>query len=290
MVMNARSLSVLVIAYGREDLLRDCLDPLAGIYTVVVVDNARTAECAELCRSLNARYVDPGDNLGFAGGVNVGLDVVDPTHDVLLLNPDARIDPSAVKLLQAALLSDERASCAAPAQRHPVTGEPQRVGWPFPSPGREWLIALGLGRLIDAEEFLIGSVLLLDRDALDEIGGLDERFFLYAEETDWQRRALAAGWHGRLVPEIVATHVGAATSADPRSQEAHFFAACEIYVRKWFGSRGWAAYRAAVVLGTIPRMLAGSRDRRASAARRLRIMLRGPVRHRAALLSAGGAR
>jgi GT2 family glycosyltransferase len=290
MALTGRPLSVLVIAYGREDLLADALRPLSGHFPIVVIDNAQAPECEALCRSLGARYVDPGANLGFARGVNLGLRVVDTTHDVLLLNPDARIDPGDVKRLQAALHRDARASCAAPAQSHPVTAVPQRVGWPFPSPRREWLIALGLGRLLGHEDFLIGAILLLDRDALDDIGGFDERFFLYAEETDWQRRAVAAGWHGLPVPEIQATHVGAATSTDPHSQEAYFYAASEIYVRKWFGPRGWASYRAAVVAGAVPRMLVGGRTRRASALRRLKIMLRGPVRHRTAFLAGGGPR
>ena len=286
--MSERPLSVLVIAYGRADLLRDCLRPLAGVHPVVVVDNGQEEACAAACRELAVSYVDPGGNLGFAGGVNRGLDEIDavnPDHDVLLVNPDARVEPAAVAALQEALDADPRAACVAPAQRHPGTGEEQRVAWPFPTPGREWLIALGLGRLVRAEDFLIGSVLLLRRAALDEVGRFDERYFLYSEETDWQRRAADAGWHSRLVPDVVATHVGAASSSDPAVQEAHFFAATETYARKWYGATGWAAYRLAMVVGALPRMLLARGDRRAAARRRLRILLRGPVRHRAEVLA-----
>lgn len=283
--LRPRPVSVLIVAYGREDLLEECLRTLRRGFPVVVVDNARSAACADLCGTLQVEYLDPGANLGFAGGVNRGLASVDPWHDVLLLNPDARVDAAAVARLQAAMRGGQRVCCVAPAQRHPGTAEQQRIGWPFPSPTREWLISLGLGRLVRAEDFVIGAVLLLNRDALDEVGGFDERFFLYAEETDWQRRAVAAGWRVLSVPEIEATHVGAATSSDSRVRDAHFYAAAELYVRKWFGSRGWASYRAAVIVGALLRMLAGGRDRRGPAARRLRIMLRGPLRHRAELLA-----
>lgn len=285
-----RALSVVVVAYGRADLLRDCLAPLAQTHDLVVVDNAGSSECAEICRTLGVRYVDPGGNLGFAAGVNVGLAQVATDHDVLLLNPDARIESEALARLHEGLEGDPRAACVAPAQVHPETGDRQRVEWPFPSPGREWLIALGLGRLVRAKDFVIGSVLLLDRDALDQVGAFDERYFLYSEETDWQRRAVAAGWHSHFVPDAVATHVGAATSSDTDVQEAHFFASGELYVRRWFGAAGWAAYRLAVIVGALPRLVVGGRQGRAAAGRRLRIHLRGPVRHRAGLLAVGGAR
>lgn len=288
MAVTMRPISVVVVAYGRDDLLAESLHPLAGAYPVVVVDNARSPKCAELCRSLQVRYVDPGGNLGFAGGVNVGLDATDPSHDVLLLNPDARIDGSALERLSMTMHGEPRVCCTAPAQRHPGTAERQRIGWPFPSPRREWLIALGLGRLVRAEDFVIGAVLLLNRDALGEVGAFDERFFLYAEEADWQRRAVDAGWRAQSVPEVVATHVGAATSTDSQLREAHFYAAAELYVRKWFGSRGWLSYRAAVVVGACARMLLGGAERRDPAARRLRIMLRGPLRHQQELLASGG--
>ncbi len=53
---------------------------------------------------------------------------------------------------------------------------------------------MGLGRLRRRVDFVIGSVLLVRSEALDEVGPFDEQFFLYAEETDWQRRARDLGW------------------------------------------------------------------------------------------------
>ncbi len=109
---------------------------------------------------------------------------------------------------------------------------------------------------------MVGAVLLLRRSAWEDVGGFDERFFLYAEETDWQRRAVARGWTSRLVPEAVATHRGAGSSASSERREQLFYAATETYIRKWFGPAGWAGYRSAAALGAAARAGLGSAPRR----------------------------
>ena len=86
---------------------------------------------------------------------------------------------------------------------------------------------------------MIGSVLLLRAEALDQVGALDERFFLYAEETDWAYRAHRLGWRHAAVHEVRAVHVGAGTSGDAARREAHFHASQERYLRKHYGALGW---------------------------------------------------
>jgi GT2 family glycosyltransferase len=138
--------------------------------------------------------------------------------------------------------------------------------------------AVGLGALRRRDDFLIGSVLLIRREALDEVGPFDTRFFLYAEETDWQWRARRLGWGVRLCPEVVATHVGAGTGGDPTRREIHFHASQERYVRKHFGTRGWWVYRAGVLAGSRVRgvVLPGGRGRVATA--RFHLYRQGPCR------------
>ncbi len=110
-------------------------------------------------------------------------------------------------------------------------------------------------------------MLLLRAEALDQVGGFDERFFLYAEETDWAYRAHLLGWRHAAVPDVHAVHVGAATSTDDRRREAHFHASQERYFRKHFGAAGWQAARAAVVGGcdgALPRSARRARARGAT--------------------------
>ena len=150
--------------------------------------------------------------------------------------------------------------------------------WHFPSPGASWLEAIGLGRMRRGVRFVIGSVLLVRAEALDQVGGLDERFFLYAEETDWAYRAHRLGWRHAEVPAARAFHAGAATSGDRSRREAHFHASQERYLRKHFGGLGWQSARLAQWLGAMGRsvMLPGERGREAR--KRAALYRLGPVR------------
>jgi GT2 family glycosyltransferase len=289
--VTVAGVDALVVAFGAPELLDRCLTGLEDRLPVVVVDNSSNPSVRAVVERHGATYVDPGRNLGFGAGVNVGLEhravTGDPVpDDLLLLNPDATITPAAVGRLRDRLHAADDLACVAPAQLDPVTGEEARVGWPFPTPARAWLEALGLGRLGGATDFLIGSVLLVRAEALAEVGPFDERFFLYAEETDWQRRAHDLGWKVALCPEVVATHVGAGTGGDQSERDTHFHASNERYLRKHDGTVGWWIFRTGVMAGALVRglLLPGDRGRRAAA--RFRLYLTGPLRAEAAL-SAG---
>ena len=273
---------VVVVAYGTPDLVAAALASVAG-EVVVVVDNSRRADVAAVAAAAGAHLVTPGTNLGFAGGVNRGVAALRDLGvegDVLLLNPDARLAAGDLETLQATLHAPGHHDVAAvaPALLDP-DGRPQRVSWPFPSPARMWVEAFGLARLLPTRaRFAVGAVLLLRAAALADVGGFDERFFLYAEEADWQCRAWNRGWRTVVVDDVAATHVGAATATDPGRREALFHAGQELYVRRWSGPLGWAAYRSAVVVGAAGRAVVGAPPARAAARDRLRRYLRGPVR------------
>ena len=277
-----RALEIVVVAFGAPELLRRALEPVRGL-AVTVVDNSSLPEIAALCQRLGVRYVDPGRNGGFAAGVNVALrDRLLPGADVLLLNPDAVISRDAITMLHDALASDPGLASVAPAQTDD-RGRPARVSWPFPSPGNAWLEAAGLGRWQRGARYVIGSVLMLRAEALEQVGEFDERFFLYAEETDWAYRAHLLGWRHAVVERAPALHAGAATSTDPRRREAHFFASQERFYRKHHGTLGWQAARAAVWLGATVRSVVLRGERAAAARRRAVTFWRGPVNAAAAL-------
>ncbi|WP_314506957.1 glycosyltransferase [uncultured Microbacterium sp.] len=270
-------IEVIVVAYGHPDMLRTALEPVAAM-TVTVVDNSSMPEIASLCEELGVRYLDSGRNVGFGTAVNIALaDRLLPGADVLLLNPDARVQPEDIAVLQRALRARSDLASVGPQQ---VDGEGSsaRVEWYFPSPLNSWLEALGLARLQRGGTFVVGSVLLLRAEALDQVGGFDERFFLYAEETDWAYRAYRLGWHHRAVPGARAVHAGGGTSSDGRLREAHFHASQERYLRKHFGWAGWQGARAAAWLGAIARsaILPGARG--FEARRRAALYRLGPIR------------
>ena len=275
-------LLVVVVAYHAPDLLEGCLAALDGSFDILVVDNSSDARVAAVARRHRASYVDPGRNLGFAGGVNIGC-ARRNGRDVLLLNPDAVIDAPSISVLHSRLQQDPTLAAVAPAQHEPTDGTHARVGWPFPTPSGAWVEAAGLGRLRQRVDFLIGSVLLVSDRALTDVGGFDDRFFLYAEESDWQRRAADRGWHVAFCADAAATHVGAGTGGDAAARETHFQASHERYIRKHHGRVGWWSYRAASMAGSGARgiVLPGGRGRRAAA--RFRLFAHGPMRAEAEL-------
>jgi len=272
---------VVVVAYGAPGPLADALAPLAGHLPITVVDNSGDPEVRAVAAAAGARYLDPGANLGFGTAINrVLADRLDPEADLLLLNPDARIDPAGVRALGAALHADPRLAAVGPVQLDD-DAVPSRVRWPFPTPGGAWRQAVGLGLPNTDDGFVVGSVLLLRAAALAEVGGFDEAFFLYAEETDWQRRARSAGWSLAVV-DTPARHTGGGTSADPTRRDTHFHAGQERYLRKHHGDAGWQLARLGVVAGSVVRaVLPGETGR--SARLRAHLYLRGPIRAERAL-------
>ncbi|MGO4599362.1 glycosyltransferase [Terrabacter sp. 2RAF25] len=270
-----RPLEVVVVAYGQPELLAGALAPLADL-PVTVVDNSSSAAVREVAERAGARYVDPARNGGFGAGVNEGLRWVDPRADVLLVNPDAVVSPEDVERLRTAMLAAPDLASVGPAQVDSV-GDSSRVEWPFPSPLATWVDAVGLGRR-RRSRYVIGSVLLLRREAIEHVGVFDdERFFLYAEETDWAYRATRLGWRHAVVPEAHAMHIGAATSTDPTRREGHFHAAQEIYLRKHFGAAGWQVGRAGQIAGSAARALVLGGERGRAARDRVRLYVRGPA-------------
>jgi GT2 family glycosyltransferase len=271
---------VVVVAYGPPAALAGALGALEGAFPVVVVDNGSSPDTAAVVARAGARYLDPGTNLGFTAAVNVALDMLrGRTGDVLLLNPDARIDAAGVGRLHALLHEEARLACVGPALVEPESRRPARSRWPWHTPLGAWLWAAGgeARRLDTARFFLGGAVLLLHREALAEVGAFDERFFLYGEDEDWQRRARMLGWRTRYCPEVVAEHGGGGTEDDLRRLRLRLHAATERYMRKWYGPAGWACYRAASVAGFGVRAIAGHGARR-HAARVARLYLAGPDR------------
>ena len=277
--MTARPVHAVVVAYHAAGPLSRCLDGLERQVPVTVVDNSSSEAVAAVALSRGAAYVDSGANRGFAAGVNIALVRLEAEDtDVLLLNPDAVLAPSAIRELSGFLHRPENRRVAAVAPRLFGPGaEEQRVSWPFPSPARMWAEAFGLGLLPARGRFVVGAALLLAREAIDDVGLFDERFFLYAEETDWQLRARQQGWTSAVCVDAVAEHAGAGTSANPRRRETLFHAAQETYIRKWYGHTGWLLYRVAACLGAAARTLVLTRERRTEAARRALLYLRGPV-------------
>ena len=281
---------VVIVTWNSSGDIGACLDALGDQEVdvpvdVVVVDNGSTDGTRDVVRDRSGvTLVEAGYNAGYAHATNRGIDLV-RGDTVLLLNPDAEVSADDVAALQAALRARDDLASVGPVQVD-EQARPARVEWPFPSPAATWREAVGLGAARSGPTFVIGSVLLLRAEALAQVGGLDERFFLYAEETDWAYRAHLLGWRHAAVPEVRALHVGAGTSGDSMRREAHFHASQERYLRKHFGSLGWQVARTCQWVGSMARALTLPGERGRDARRRAALYRLGPVRVEARFRSA----
>lgn len=266
--------SVVVVSYNTRDLLERCLlsvqaQPELGVHTIVV-DNGSGDGSTELVRErfASVQLHELRENVGFARANNVGFEHCRGDY-VLLLNSDAFLEPGALGELLAAAARHPRAG-AVGARLHNVDGTLQRSAWPFPRGGRLMLEAVGLHRPLrrlgliedlgtwehDEErcvDFVIGACLLLRMDAVAEVGGFDEAFWLYGEEADLQRRMAARGWEVVFTPAAVATHVGGASSGASRVRLRHFYAGQRRFLRKHGTPLSWPSARLALLVGSVLR-------------------------------------
>jgi N-acetylglucosaminyl-diphospho-decaprenol L-rhamnosyltransferase len=188
---------------------------------------------------------------------------------VLLLNSDAFLHPRSLRELVAALERHPTAGVVG-ARLLNLDGSLQRSAWPFPHASRIALEALGLHRplrrlgLIDdlgtwkhdeerEVDFLIGACLLLRREALLEVLGFDEAFWLYGEEADLQRRLSRRGWSTVLAPTAVVTHVGGASSAESLNRLRHFYGGQRAFLKKHGPPYAWSVARISLVVGSVLR-------------------------------------
>lgn len=223
-------LSIILLNYNSSGLLKYALRglssyPPAEEHEIIVVDNASREPAITALQPLfpSVRFLLLGQNRGYAAGNNAGI--AQAVGDrLLILNPDVVVFSKSIDALCQALAADARLGVVGPKLLNP-DGSLQYSCHRFYSPATPILRRTVLGKLWFARErlardlmmdwdhqeardvdWLMGSALLLRRAAVEDVGGLDERFFLYFEDMDWCRRFWQKGWKVRYAPEAVMTH------------------------------------------------------------------------------------
>jgi hypothetical protein len=266
--------SVVVVSFNTRDLLERCLSDLraqTGVaLQLIVVDNASHDGSRELVRERfpEIELIELPENVGFARANNLAFERCRGEY-VLLLNSDAFVQSGAVSGLVDTAERHPRAAAIGARLLNP-DGTLQRSAWPFPHPARYLLEAFGAHRLLrrsryyedlgiwehDEErcvDFLIGACLLLRTEALREVGGFDDRFWLYGEEADLQRRLADRGWQAVLAPAAQAIHIGSASASAPTSRLRYFYCAQRRYLRQHQGPGAWPVARLALLVGSCVR-------------------------------------
>jgi GT2 family glycosyltransferase len=212
-------LSAIVVAYGADDLLEETLTALraarrsvsGGTELIVVLNRSSERGRAALRQSDDVIVIDPGTNLGFAGGANAGIARASGDW-IALVNDDCMVEPSALAELVAAGETDSAIGSVAAHVR--FADRPETIN----SAGIE-VDVLGiaterlLGEPVTASESDLtevfgasGAAALYRRTMLEQIGGFDESFFAYLEDADVAWRARMAGWRCLYAPAAVVHH------------------------------------------------------------------------------------
>jgi GT2 family glycosyltransferase len=242
-----------VVSYRSAETLRGCVEPLAAMpgVRVTVVDNASPDDAIETISDLPVDVIRSPRNGGFSYGCNLGA-ASGSAPFLLFLNPDARLDAHALATLLGALRAEPSAGLVGPRILEPDG----TLSWSlrrFPRQRSTFAQALFLHRLwplADWSDELIrdaaaydspgtaqwvsGACMLVRRSAYEAIGGFDEGFFLYCEDTDICRRLWDTGYAVRFEPGAEVHHVGGASSGAGETQAIAASSRVH-YARKHFG-------------------------------------------------------
>jgi GT2 family glycosyltransferase len=219
--------SAVIVSFNTAPLLERAIQSLNrsrrqvdGV-EIIVIDNASDDGSPQLVRDRfpDVRLVRLTRNVGFAAGTNMGLRMA-RGEQLLLLNPDAELLHDALPRLSSFLDDHPWVAAVGPRLIYP-DGSPQDSAFRFPSLRQVFLDFFPIhprlarshwnGRYAPSQEpFAIdhplGACMLIARSAVDDIGLLDEGFFMYCEEIDWCMRAWERGWEIYHHPGAIAVH------------------------------------------------------------------------------------
>ncbi len=268
--------SVIVVSWNTRRLLEQCLRSVyetAGdlAVEVIVVDNGSSDGSVEAVRDRfpEAQLIVNSENVGFARANNQAMEVARGRY-FLLLNSDAVLRPGALKALVGCLEAHPRAGIVGGRLVNP-DGSFQASYMDFPTLWGEILLMLKLHPLFHSPYFpsrppeksgvvreagwVPGACLLVRREVWEEIGGLDETYFMYSEEVDWCWRARQAGWRVYYTPEAEIVHWGGQSIGQvPLEKRAWVYRGKWLFFRRHRGRRTATLFRLALLGTTVLKM------------------------------------
>ena len=243
-------LSVIIVSYNVRSYLEQCLQSVQKALEdidgeVFVVDNHSDDDSVDVVRSRYqwVRLIANSENLGFARANNMAISQSESEY-VLLLNPDTVIEPDTLQ--KVLLFMDEHPKAGgAGVMMHQEDGtrapESRRA---LPTPWVACLKMLGFTKryyMSDLPwdepariEVVSGAFCLLRRKAIDEVGLLDEDFFMYGEDIDLSYRLLRGGWENWYIPAPIVHYKGRSTRKTDYRYVHVFYQAMLIFFRKHY--------------------------------------------------------
>jgi len=269
-------LSVIIVSHNTRDLLAQCLasvyaHPPHGDFEVLVVDNASADGSAQMVRQRfpQVHLIENRQNAGFARANNQAIRQSTGQH-VLLLNPDTEVEPGALETLVRFMDGHPQAAAAGARLVNP-DGSLQPSCHPAPTLSREFWRLFHLDALWpyacystagwDSEtprevDVVQGACLILRREALDQVGLLDEDYFIYSEEVDLCHRLHRCAWKVYWVPHAVVVHRGGQSTQQAESEMfLRLYQGKVLYFRKHHGCLAGHLYKLILFAAALARLL-----------------------------------
>jgi len=260
-------LSVVIVNWNVRDLLRCCLHSVQAEVAaadvaaeIIVVDSASTDGSPRMVQAEfpQVHLIASQQNLGYAGGNNTGVAAASGRY-LFLLNPDTELEAGALARMLAYMEVHPAVGALGPQLLWP-DGSTQSSRRRFPTRGslfwESTLLAQWFPRnrhlrryhFLDRPadqpqqvDWMVGAAILIRREAWQQVGPIDEQFFMYFEETDWCRRSATAGWQIHYLPAArIIHHEGKSSEQVVAARTLRFQRSKLRYTRKYFGD-GWAA-------------------------------------------------
>ena len=267
-------ISTIIVNYNAGEFLRSCVDSLLNCpleTEVIVVDNASTDESLDALAGLpNVQIIKNATNVGFATACNIGIRVASAPF-LLFLNPDCFFEPDTLIRLLEAMRFVERVGMVGGLLVNPDGTEQAGGRRAIPTPWRSFVRAFGLARFADRwprlffdfhlhkqplpnhnieVEAISGACMMVRREAIQDVGEWDERYFLHCEDLDWCMRFRQKGWKILFVPSARVTHaLGVSSRSRPIFVEWHKHKGMIRFYRKFFRRQYPALLMGLVIVG-----------------------------------------
>lgn len=262
---------IIIVNNNAGALLARCVGAVQGVASrIIVVDNDSQDDSLALLQQAvpqneRLRLIRTGRNLGFSAGCNIGIAASTANH-LLFLNPDCVMQPGSLQRLLAVLQHDATLGMVGGLLTNPDGTEQAGGRRSVPTPWRSLVRVLGLAHFssrwptlfpdfnlheqpLPAEpvevEAISGALMLVRRQAMEDVGLWDEGYFLHCEDIDWCMRFRQRGWKIFFVPDAPVVHEqGACSRARPVFVEWHKHRGMMRFYGKFFrhqypGVLGW---------------------------------------------------
>ncbi len=273
-------LSVIIVNWNTRDLLLRCLDCVYKAQKslemeVLVVDNHSTDDSVPIARQSfpQAQFIENSANLGFAKANNQGIRLAKGRY-ILLLNSDAFVHEDALYAM-VTFMDAHSNSGAAGCRLYNEDGSLQRSCYAFPTLLTEFWQLTWLDRLFPKSrifgrylmtywdmgdsrpvEAVMGACLILRTEALNQIGLLDEQFFMFSEEMDLCYRLKKAGWSVNYIPQATAVHLWGGSSNQVKGEVfLQLYRSRIMFFRKHYGKWVTRLYKTELFLGSLLRVV-----------------------------------